>query len=659
MEYKQEFYEKKDPVPNRTGIPNEMKQRFENKSGLSFDDVRVHYNSGRPVQLRALAYTQGSHVYIAPGQEKHLPHELGHVVQQKQGRVHADSFLGKNALNTDPVLEAEADVIGQTAGRERFPEKEGESESKPVIQRFQPDGTLDKDDERQEDVGEKVDGYTLHHIVPVNVLKGMWNTWIGNNTWKENMEKICDYFEGMVNRDPDGKLKNTMEKVKDTRKLMLQVAANKMQGRAPFEDVERERFLEALGLMQWMPRNFVVGPMVKKEEGKRNPDHDPKDKFDIAGAAVAADAGSAAFAAYNEISPATRVPDEREQYMLYGNALEEGYQSLKDEDKREIYIGKLQAVTEYVREFGSELTKNMGQDEQRKNDYEAAEQKLKETLDIIAGEELKPEDINEYGKFQANEKKLEKIANDMKEARESGYKVKDLTDQMKQTVINWEKAKYVIKAAMESAEKSKETIGEDPITGLTGELKGCLDEPLKKIEGTEEKKGIDIGTKEIKLDEQYGRKLNGLSERAQELINTMEGYVKDDSDKETPVTEAADSEDSGAGEIGFGSFFEMAEAEIAKERKEVRKMIDKFKGMPSLDLFSEGTRIFDKGALDKVREGAEAIGEIVDKCSSLQDTLTGARKTPPSSTFKYFGEDNKTLLLDKDKILHPAPEGNP
>jgi hypothetical protein len=33
-----------------------MKTRFENLSGLSFDDVRVHYNSNKPAQLQALAY---------------------------------------------------------------------------------------------------------------------------------------------------------------------------------------------------------------------------------------------------------------------------------------------------------------------------------------------------------------------------------------------------------------------------------------------------------------------------------------------------------------------------------------------------------------------------------------------------------------------------
>jgi len=101
--------------PNRTGIPDAMKARFEQASGFSFDDVRVYYNSDKPTHLQthlqALAYTQGNQVYIAPGQEKYLAHELGHVVQQKQGRVKPTGAIGGVAMNDDDELEREADEI--------------------------------------------------------------------------------------------------------------------------------------------------------------------------------------------------------------------------------------------------------------------------------------------------------------------------------------------------------------------------------------------------------------------------------------------------------------------------------------------------------------------------------------------------------------------
>lgn len=98
---------------NRTGIPTQLKECMEQSTGLSFDDVRVHYNSALPARLDALAYTQGNQVEIAPGQERHLPHELGHVVQQKLGAVRANATHSSGvALNTDPALEHQADELG-------------------------------------------------------------------------------------------------------------------------------------------------------------------------------------------------------------------------------------------------------------------------------------------------------------------------------------------------------------------------------------------------------------------------------------------------------------------------------------------------------------------------------------------------------------------
>ena len=69
---------------NRTGLPDRLKAGVENLSGYSLDGVKVHYNSSRPAQLQALAYTQGTDIHIGPGQERYLGHEAWHVVQQMQ-----------------------------------------------------------------------------------------------------------------------------------------------------------------------------------------------------------------------------------------------------------------------------------------------------------------------------------------------------------------------------------------------------------------------------------------------------------------------------------------------------------------------------------------------------------------------------------------------
>jgi hypothetical protein len=101
---------------NNTGLPDNLKSGIENLSGYSMDDVKVHYNSDKPAQLQAHAYAQGTDIHLASGQEKHLPHEAWHAVQQKQGRVKPTMQMkGKVNVNDDAGLEKEADVMGLNA----------------------------------------------------------------------------------------------------------------------------------------------------------------------------------------------------------------------------------------------------------------------------------------------------------------------------------------------------------------------------------------------------------------------------------------------------------------------------------------------------------------------------------------------------------------
>jgi hypothetical protein len=99
---------------NRIGLPDNLKAGVEAVSGYNMDDVRVHYNSSKPAQLQALAYAQGTDIHIGCGQEKHLPHEAWHVVQQKQGRVKATSIMKQGIkINDNRELEKEADEMGE------------------------------------------------------------------------------------------------------------------------------------------------------------------------------------------------------------------------------------------------------------------------------------------------------------------------------------------------------------------------------------------------------------------------------------------------------------------------------------------------------------------------------------------------------------------
>ena len=107
------------PRPNNTGMPDNLKAGIESLSGFSMDDVRVHYNSSKPATVQALAYTQGTDIHVAPGQEKYLPHEAWHVAQQMAGRVSPTTNINGMPVNDNATLEHEADVMGERAVGQR------------------------------------------------------------------------------------------------------------------------------------------------------------------------------------------------------------------------------------------------------------------------------------------------------------------------------------------------------------------------------------------------------------------------------------------------------------------------------------------------------------------------------------------------------------
>ncbi|WP_437722424.1 eCIS core domain-containing protein [Sorangium sp. So ce861] len=111
--------------PDATGMPAPVRAKMEHALGADFSDVRLHPGSTRAAELGALAFTQGSDIHVAPGQwapettkgQELLGHELGHVLQQRAGRVTATAQRKGVELNDDPALEAEADAMGARAAR--------------------------------------------------------------------------------------------------------------------------------------------------------------------------------------------------------------------------------------------------------------------------------------------------------------------------------------------------------------------------------------------------------------------------------------------------------------------------------------------------------------------------------------------------------------
>ena len=202
-----EYKQKKDPIQkkkadhvekhdDRTGIPNSMKLYAEKKFGSSLDDVKVHYNSEKPSRFNALGYTQKNDVYLGPGQEKHLMHELCHVIQQKRGVVKPTAAEGGYAVNDSADLEREAENS----------EKQYEKEAPVQL-------LLDQAAQGSATMGNKKlnpNGALRYHTVGYFELECSDGTVIQDSVWsnKESYEKqdkggdhaedaICDTIENM------------------------------------------------------------------------------------------------------------------------------------------------------------------------------------------------------------------------------------------------------------------------------------------------------------------------------------------------------------------------------------------------------------------------------------------------------------------------------
>jgi len=130
---RQKIPEEEEPLQtkreNKTGMPDNLKAGVESLSGIDIGDVRVHYNSDKPAEVGALAYTQGANIHVAPEQERYLPHEAWHVVQQMQGRVSPTGEVKGLPLNDSRTLESEADLMGGRA-LQRYEQVEKPKENK-------------------------------------------------------------------------------------------------------------------------------------------------------------------------------------------------------------------------------------------------------------------------------------------------------------------------------------------------------------------------------------------------------------------------------------------------------------------------------------------------------------------------------------------------
>ena len=112
-----------DPAENPTGVPDSLKGGLEQLSGMDLSGVLVHHNSAKPAQMNASGYEQGQNIHLGLGQERHLPHEGWHAVQQMQGRVKPMMRLQGVSIYGDKGLKNKADLMRAKAMQMSRPDR--------------------------------------------------------------------------------------------------------------------------------------------------------------------------------------------------------------------------------------------------------------------------------------------------------------------------------------------------------------------------------------------------------------------------------------------------------------------------------------------------------------------------------------------------------
>lgn len=80
---------------NRSSEAGRFAQGIEAVSGLDLSAVRINTNATKPEQAAVHAYAQQNTIHFSQNRSA-IPHEMSHVVQQRQQMVKASSTNEKN-----------------------------------------------------------------------------------------------------------------------------------------------------------------------------------------------------------------------------------------------------------------------------------------------------------------------------------------------------------------------------------------------------------------------------------------------------------------------------------------------------------------------------------------------------------------------------------
>lgn len=80
--------------------------------------IQVCVNSDEPRKFHADAITKGDSIFLSAGAEGLLRHEMGHVIQQRRGKIAPTRYVAGQQLNDSVSLEREADRLGSMIPRQ-------------------------------------------------------------------------------------------------------------------------------------------------------------------------------------------------------------------------------------------------------------------------------------------------------------------------------------------------------------------------------------------------------------------------------------------------------------------------------------------------------------------------------------------------------------
>lgn len=296
---------------NGSALPDNIKNEYEEKTGLSMEDVSVHYNSLEPKKFNASAYTYGTDIYISPGKESSLNHELVHVIQQKQGIVYPTTTEAGFPLNDSPTLEENAET-----GNIFF----NSSPSYQPIQVVQ--CTYDSPDYLPSLPGQS-NQFKRHHIIPKGKMEQLFDEIknYGSPVVKDQIKKVLInmYNKTLIN---DIELKNKFDK---DLKLYKDNYIDK--------DTDTIDFFKEL--LRWAPFNLVIGPSNRANDSGNHFDYE-------------------AYKIYNQKINGDKVKEGENKKGIHEEMFNNIEKLINEQDPKE----KVKIISKILIQFNNSLLKN-------------------------------------------------------------------------------------------------------------------------------------------------------------------------------------------------------------------------------------------------------------------------------------------------------------